>query len=73
MTFPDEAELRAIVREVIAGVTRSDVNPPVPESWRAHASHVQLRLTRGDDGDGACLVEPAVRCTHCGYCRSFGH
>ena len=20
--------------------------------------------------DGACLIEPAVRCTHCGYCQS---
>jgi hypothetical protein len=27
----------------------------------------------GGDADGACLIEPAVRCTHCGYCQSYGH
>ena len=32
-----------------------------------------LPLARGGDGDGACLIEPAVRCNHCGYCQSYGH
>ncbi len=40
---------------------------------RAHASHVRLKLARGTDGDGACLIEPAVHCSHCGFCQSFGH
>jgi len=26
----------------------------------------------GDDG-GPCVIEPTVRCNHCGYCRSYGH
>ena len=39
----------------------------------AHASHILLPLARGGDGDGACLIEPAVRCNHCGYCLSYGH
>jgi hypothetical protein len=30
-------------------------------------------LPRGDDGDGSCLIEPAVRCNHCGYCQSHGY
>jgi hypothetical protein len=38
-----------------------------------HASHGMLPLARGSDGDGACLIEPAVRCSHCGYCVSYGH
>ena len=38
----------------------------------AHASHLRLPLASGDD-DGACLIEPAVRCNHCGYCLSLGH
>jgi hypothetical protein len=39
-----------------------------------HASHVLLPLARGgDEGEGMCLIEPAVRCTHCGYCVSYGH
>lgn len=27
----------------------------------------------GAISEGACLIEPAVRCTHCGYCQSYGH
>jgi len=39
-----------------------------------HASHALLPLARGGDADeGACLIEPAVRCNHCGYCVSYGH
>jgi hypothetical protein len=40
---------------------------------RSHASHAMLPLARGSDGDGACLIEPTVRCNHCGYCLSYGH
>jgi hypothetical protein len=40
---------------------------------RAHASHLLLPVMRGGDGDGACLIEPTVRCNHCGYCQSYGH
>jgi hypothetical protein len=38
-----------------------------------HASHSRLPLMRGGDDDGACLIEPAVRCSHCGFCQSYGH
>jgi len=30
-------------------------------------------LPAGSDGDGPCLIEPAVMCNHCGYCKSYGH
>ena len=39
----------------------------------SHSAFIRLALSRGDDGDGACLIEPAVRCSHCGYCQSYGH
>jgi len=42
-------------------------------SYAGHASFVRLPLTSGGDEDGMCIIEPAVRCTHCGYCQSFGH
>ena len=70
-----ETELRSLVREVVA--RRMGEN--IPEALRPattvqmHASHTLLPLLRGADGDGACLIEPAVRCNHCGYCLSFGH
>ena len=50
--------------------------PPTPFGARGHASHVRLPLARGgdaEDGNGACLIESAVRCNHCGYCLSYGH
>lgn len=45
---------------------------PDPErDFRANVAFAMLPLARG--GDGPCLIEPGVRCTHCGYCLSFGH
>ena len=67
-------ELRALVRDAIARASRGDASAervlPAPQ---AHASHFRLPVARGSDGDGACLIEPAVRCNHCGYCLSLGH
>jgi len=69
-----DAELRALVREAIQAQTRAPGAPGgLQESSRAHASHGMLPLARGGDGDGACLIEPSVRCNHCGYCLSLGH
>ena len=75
-----DQELRALVRDAIArhGAHSGDAvpahaHPAPPAGFRSHASHVLLPLARGGDGDGACLIEPAVRCNHCGYCLSTGH
>ena len=74
-----EQELRALIRESIArhlgeGSSRVPAGAPEPAvPFREHASHNFLPLTRGGDGDGACLIEPSVRCNHCGYCLSYGH
>jgi hypothetical protein len=73
MEISDE-ELRALVRESVARHLRTE---PVAQRGLppagGHASHLLLPLARGGDGDGACLIEPAVRCNHCGYCLSYGH
>jgi hypothetical protein len=70
-----DQQLRALVRDVIAERSRGTISaPPDPEvAFRAHASHAMLPLHRGSEGDGACLIEPSVRCIHCGYCTSYGH
>ena len=47
--------------------------PDASAMFSAHVSHQRLPLVRGGDDDGACLIEPAVRCTHCGFCQSLGH
>ena len=74
----DDAELRALVRSAIARQAGRDTVLSAPgrsaePSCLAHASHGLLPLARGGDGDGACLIEPSVRCNHCGYCLSYGH
>jgi hypothetical protein len=67
-----EQDLRAIVRAAITRQAgREPAPPPVP--LRAHASHGVFPLSRGSDDDGLCVIEPAVRCNHCGYCLSYGH
>jgi len=32
----------------------------------------QYRLERAP-GDTSCLIEPAVQCNHCGFCKCHGH
>jgi hypothetical protein len=72
-----DSELRALVRDSVARHTSgagADHTPPRPAIFdRAHSSHVKFLLPAGGDGDGLCVIEPAVRCTHCGYCQSYGH
>ena len=75
----NEQELRALIRESIAKHL-GEGSPRVPAGTadsslgvREQASHALLPLARGGDGDGACLIEPSVRCNHCGYCLSYGH
>jgi hypothetical protein len=68
-----EQELRALVREAIARHTGREPSPaPSSGALPLHVSHGMLPLSRGDD-DGACVIEPSVRCNHCGYCVSYGH
>ena len=70
-------ELRSLVRDAIARASGGQSQPAISAhsgtTLGAHPSHVMLPLARGADGDGACLIEPAVRCNHCGYCLSYGH
>jgi hypothetical protein len=84
-----EQELRAMVRESIArrlggDASRGDTSrlpalrssegkaDTTYDSPHATAAFLRLPLRSGDE-EGACLIEPAVRCNHCGYCLSLGH
>ncbi|HTK29414.1 MAG TPA: hypothetical protein VL309_07675 [Vicinamibacterales bacterium] len=71
-----DQELRALVREAIARVG-ADPDPSrapgADPAFRLHASHARFVVVPSADADGACLIEPAVRCNHCGYCLSYGH
>jgi hypothetical protein len=70
-------ELRTLIRDSIARFTAgSGAAPAEPRPVlldRAHPSHARFLLPAGGDDDGMCVIEPAVRCTHCGYCQSYGH
>lgn len=80
----NEDELRAVIR---AAVERHLGNAS-PESVPARATpgeprrdavgplvaiaFGQYQLDRAA-GDTNCLIEPAVRCNHCGFCKCHGH
>ena len=71
-----EQELRALVRDAIArhGAGRgSEPSMTHVAAVRMHTSHATFSLPAGADGEGVCLIEPAVACNHCGYCKSLGH
>jgi hypothetical protein len=75
-----ETELRALVRDVIARhapqhASGSEGARAVDSArlHRQHSSHAMFVLPVGSDSDGPCLIEPAVMCNHCGYCKSYGH
>jgi hypothetical protein len=72
-----EQELRMLVREAIAQQTApAAVRATASGSSfavRQHVSHALFVLPAGADTDGPCLIEPAVPCNHCGYCKSLGH
>jgi hypothetical protein len=73
-----EHELREMVRDSIARLRGADAGPLQPHSvgthaYATHASFARLSFLRSGDDEGACLIEPTVRCNHCGYCQSYGH
>lgn len=78
----NEDAVRALVRELIArhlsapatGSSCASVpagSRPMPLAW--HSSHARYGVLSGEETDGPCFIEPAVRCNHCGYCQSHGH
>jgi len=73
----NEQELRRLVRAAIASrgsvSTGESAPPPAGAVFHLHASHRMFTLPAGVDTDGPCLIEPAVMCNHCGYCKSYGH
>jgi hypothetical protein len=73
-----EQELREMVREALArhgvGPAAAPASmPSLPPSGGTHASHGLLTVVSSGDADGQCLIEPVVKCNHCGYCLSLGH
>ena len=72
-----EQELRGMIRDAIARHSGSaaahEFGAPQPAgpAAGAHASHGRFLIV--PSGEGECIIEPSVRCNHCGYCQSLGH
>ena len=83
-----EQEIRTLVRDAIARVQGAHAGDPAHVSHQSHPlhlshpshllhfshpSHLTFTVPSGADADGPCIIEPAVMCNHCGYCKSMGH
>ena len=55
------------------GDGRAGCPNPAPTSWTSHLSHGRFVFLAPNDPDAPCVVEPQVRCHHCGFCQSYGH
>ena len=69
-----DQEVRALVRDAIA--RHAGVIAPshlAPSDALTHLSFATFVVPSGADQEGPCLIEPAVMCNHCGYCKSYGH
>jgi len=74
-----EQELRTLVRQAIArhagaGATASGGAPSFTVGRvLSDPAHAMFVVPSGADAGGPCIIEPAVMCNHCGYCKSMGH
>jgi hypothetical protein len=74
----NEEELRALIRVAIQKHMHSrsaEAPQELPERRRTTPESIsfgQYQLERAPD-DTMCLIEPAVRCNHCGFCKCHGH
>lgn len=77
----NEQELRSLVRAAVArhlGAAEPAAPPAVPAVEPRPSAPATLfsshSLYRGlVNVSDACVIEPAVTCDHCGYCKSHGH
>jgi hypothetical protein len=74
-----EDDLRALVRQAVSRHLAAGASEPatgVPGAGMpapgVHPSFGRYLLPREPGSDGSCLIEPAVKCNHCGFCQSHG-
>jgi hypothetical protein len=71
--LPLEAH-REVPRDARAGSFDGRAGSPSPApSWKTHVSHGRYVFLAPTDPDAPCVVQPEVRCHHCGFCQSYGH
>lgn len=71
-------DIRQLIRSAIAKHLGGVPAAAVPQAAAAPAApavpmaFARYTLPRAAD-DVMCLIEPAVKCNHCGYCQCHGH
>ena len=76
----NDEELRSLIRQAIQKHMSGSPSEPVrlkPDTTGiieipVSISFGQYQLER-PAGDTSCLIEPAVQCNHCGFCKCHGH
>jgi len=68
-----EQDLRQLLRDAIAKHTGRPAEAFAQPGAPAHSLSFGKFLALAPSEDGQCVIEPAVRCNHCGYCQSYGH
>ena len=76
-----EEQVRALVRDALArhlGTSRTnasttDGSESRPYQAVMHAAHGRFVFLAPTEPDSPCVVEPQVKCHHCGFCQSYGH
>ena len=76
----NDDQLRELIRAAIqrhmsddpSGTIRLKPDAPPLISAPVSISFGQYTLERAA-GDTSCLIEPAVQCNHCGFCKCHGH
>jgi hypothetical protein len=69
-------EIRSLIRAAVqkhlgaSAVVPAPAAPPQPPVLSI--SFGRYALPRAED-DTMCIIEPAVKCNHCGYCQCHGH
>jgi hypothetical protein len=75
----NDDELRALIRAAIQRHMGATAATEPPRELRRDAGGQQVTISFGQyrleraAGDTSCLIEPAVQCNHCGYCKCHGH
>ena len=68
----NDDEIRALIRGCDRETSRRRFSAQGPVAPAIPLSFSRYSLPRAED-DTQCLIEPAVRCNHCGYCECHGH
>jgi hypothetical protein len=80
----NDEELRSLIRQAIhrhmgAPQGQEPASPKLGVIQASEGGSQPISISFGQyqlerlAGDTSCLIEPAVQCNHCGFCKCHGH